>query len=268
MLSQRLGRALDMSVYPYSPATLQDFLEDERFIDDPPDIVLLGCTERNIVLFEDMPPDAGQMKPRGPLDRFLSAHLGLAELMDRLYKGAMKQYVRGRIEQAKKSIVRRVERRDKKTRKGRPTGLITKMLFYQRFSANEEVSRLNHAIDYPPDEVARLVPVIQSYDRLLGMKGMRFIFLPIPNKETIFYDFFPVKKKPLFLTRLISALKRADIEVIDTMTAFEKAYREEGLLLYHTDDTHWNTGGINLTAALILRHLNAQAAGEAVTSRP
>ena len=91
--------------------------------------------------------------------------------------------------------------------------------------------------------------MIKAYDELLRSKGIRFIFLPIPEKENIYHEALQTKR-PVFLEQLISALKNLGIETVDTQSAFEDAF-QKGALLYHTNDTHWNRNAVEIAADLI-----------------
>ncbi len=94
------------------------------------------------------------------------------------------------------------------------------------------------------------VQIILSYNKFVRSRGIRFIFVPIPNKENILYDYLHTKR-PVFLEQLISELKGHGIETIDTQKAFEEVFRKNQVLLYHPEDTHWNANAVKLTAELI-----------------
>jgi len=115
--------------------------------------------------------------------------------------------------------------------------------FIQGRRANEDVSQ---------EKLDKAIQVIRSYNDAVKSRGIRFIFLPIPNKENIFYEHLQTKR-PVFLQQLISELKSHGIETIDTQKAFEEAFRKNQVLLYHTDDTHWNPKGVQLIADLTIR---------------
>jgi len=55
----------------------------------------------------------------------------------------------------------------------------------------------------------------------------------------------------IFLEQLITELKKEKVEAIDTQKVFEDVYRRDRVLLYKTDDTHWNANEVKLTAKLI-----------------
>jgi hypothetical protein len=50
---------------------------------------------------------------------------------------------------------------------------------------------------------------------------------------------------------LISELRGLGIETIDTQKAFDEVHQRGKILLYHTDDTHWNGNGVKIAADLI-----------------
>ncbi len=95
-----------------------------------------------------------------------------------------------------------------------------------------------------------MVEIIKGYDEALKARGIRFIFLPIPEKENIFHNLLNTPK-PLFLEQVIEQLKKEGVEVIDTQKAFEEAYQRNQILLYQPDDTHWSAEGVKLAAKLI-----------------
>ena len=108
--------------------------------------------------------------------------------------------------------------------------------------------------EVPKEKLDRAIQIIKSYNNALKSRGIRFIFLPIPNKENIFFESLQTKR-PVFLEKLISALKGHGIETIDTQKAFEEAFQKNQILLYHTDDTHWNANAVKIAADLITRAL-------------
>jgi hypothetical protein len=114
------------------------------------------------------------------------------------------------------------------------------IFFLQGAAANQNV---------PKDKLDRAIDIIKSYNDILNSKGIRFIFLPIPEKENIFHEYLHTEK-PVFLEHLIFSLKEMGIEVVDTQKAFEEAFNDN-VLLYHTDDTHWNANGVRVAADLL-----------------
>jgi alginate O-acetyltransferase complex protein AlgJ len=115
------------------------------------------------------------------------------------------------------------------------------MFFVQGEAANKEVSH---------EHFHKTIKTIEAYDQVLKEKGIRFIFLPIPNKENIYHDFLPDPRRPIFLEQLIQELKKRKIETVDTQKAFEDEYRKNSALLFFLDDSHWNPSGVRLAANL------------------
>ena len=152
--------------------------------------------------------------------------------LDRLSKMNMVHYIRAKIGNQKQRVSYAFPT---------PFGI---MYFLQGGGANQDVSK---------NQFERVVRTIEAYDRVLKQRGIRFIFLPIPNKENIYYQYLPHPKRPKFLEDLIAELKRRKVETIDTQKAFEESYQKDSALLYRLDDTHWSPEAVRITADLIQR---------------
>ncbi|MBN1870876.1 MAG: hypothetical protein JW847_09910 [Candidatus Omnitrophica bacterium] len=50
----------------------------------------------------------------------------------------------------------------------------------------------------PEEEIDKIVNKIRMYKTALNKRGIRFIFFPLPNKETIYWNELPLKEKPIF----------------------------------------------------------------------
>lgn len=240
MLSEVLEERLKVPVYPYAPVgSINTFLKDLRFIKDPPEVVILSSIEREIL---NMP------LPKFPKrrQRFLTFYewrdrikqtewvQAIGIFLDRLIKMNMLHSFRVRIGN-------RPDRHFYHT----PTKF-GMMFFLQGEKANQEVSI---------ERLEKSVQTIEAYNQVLRRRGIRFIFLPIPNKETIYYEYLPQSKKPIFLEQLIRNLRKRDIEVVDTQKAFEDAYQNNGTLLYFLDDSHWNERAVQLAADLTVNSI-------------
>jgi hypothetical protein len=239
MLSEVLEDQLSTGVYPFAPAGINTFLKERRFILHPPEIVILSSMERAVL---ELPPLKIPSAKKGTLfetDRNILAKIreyrwiqSFGVFLDRLYKMNMVQYLRA-------SIGRRFSDREKAGLNWADTKF-GPMLFFEGAKANEDVreEKLNQATQ-----------TIKAYHDLFTRRGIRFIFLPIPNKETIFYESLGTRR-PVFLKQLVARLKQLGIETVDTQTPFEQAF-EKDVLLYQKDDTHWNIEGVKITAGLI-----------------
>ena len=221
-------------VYPLAPATINTFFREVRFADNPPSIVIVAVMERNITT---------------RLPRLETQLLEVPEYKKVLFRMEMALQTNSFIQSFMVPLDRALKsnliyssraslRRILEPQSG--TALpCEKMFFFQGEKANEEV---------PAEDFQRAVATIRSYHDGLRKKGIRFIFFPIPNKETIYYELLPAGKRPVFIPKLVSALEALGIEVIDSQLIFEEARRRKGTLLYHRDDTHWNGEGVRVFA--------------------
>ncbi len=233
MLSELLEARLNLSVYPLAPVTITAFFKEKRFIDHPPDIVIFATIER-LIPYLDL-PKLPREKKRIPLFSKLFDPLrenrsiqSIAVFVDRLSKGNMLNYFRA-------SLRRMVFHSENFVLRRNP------LFFIEGKPVIPEITR---------EHFDKIVRTIGGYGELFERRGIRFIFLPIPNQENIYYEQFAMKERPVFLKYLISELKKRGIETIDTQTAFEEAHRKDSALLFHDDDSHWNPKGVKLIADL------------------
>ena len=243
ILSEVLEKRLKVSVYPYAPVGgINSFLKNERFMENSPDILIFARIERELLDLDSLKPIrknklSSRIKQEIQKNRMVQL-LGIH--LDRVSKMIMLHYFRASL------------RRNISPPKHFGPELISSrygpIFFLHGRRANEDVSQ---------DKLDRAIQVIQSYNDAVKGRGIRFIFLPIPNKENIFYEYLETKK-PIFLERLISGLKSHGIETIDTQKAFEEVFQKNKVLLYHTDDTHWNPRGVRLAADLTARLIEKQ----------
>jgi hypothetical protein len=238
MLSEVLEDRLKVPVYPYAPVgSINTFLKDLRFKKDRPKIVIVSFIERDILNmpFPKLPQKREDLLPfyewrdKTKQMRWVQ-YAGV--LLDRLFKMNMLNYARARIRNAAVMDFHHFPSK------------FGPMFFVQGEVANKEVSN---------EDFHKAVKRIEAYDRVLKNKGIRFIFLPIPNKENIYHDCLPDPKRPVFLEELIQELKRRNIETVDTQRAFEDEYQNHSTLLYFLDDSHWNPKGVHLAADFTIK---------------
>jgi hypothetical protein len=236
ILSEVLENQLKVSVYPYAPVgSINSFLKDERFIENPPDIVIFGRIERELLDLPSLKPIKGnklssKIKQQIQMNRIIQP---LAIQLNRVSKMIMLHYFRASL--------RRSISTPEPLGYGPFFSQYGPIFFIQGRRANEDVSQ---------EKLDKAIQVIRSYNGVIKSRGIRFIFLPIPNKENIFHELLKTER-PVFLEALIAELKKHGVETIDTQKAFEEAFQKNNISLYHTDDTHWNANAVRLTAALI-----------------
>ena len=237
-----LGRALGTPVYGLAPGSVNALLKNRWFLDTPPRIVIVASVEWDLMGLRRI---KGELARPSAFQRLLiraDAAIkenpliqALAVPLDRLFKMNLLLYTRAAIRRAFVSHGRAQAQ-------GAP-----QMLFLLGEKANEDVSQA---------DFDHCVETIVSYRNFFKDRGIRFIFLPIPNKENIYYNLLPARKKPVFVAQLIAALKAAGVETIDTQTAFDETYRERGPVLYQTDDSHWGPEGVKVAARLLAKAIS------------
>ena len=245
ILSAALERKLGIGVYPLAPGSMNSFLRQGRFAEHPPRILILTRPERSIT---DLPRiRSGRMRTSGSLrGRVLEARTRLKEkiegtrwiqklgvLLDRLYKSPMLHSLRANLRRALSASTGSSLKSEVT-----PHGLI---FFLQGRQVEPDVSSSLF------DDTLR---TIKSYHDLLQDRGIRFIFLPIPEKETFFHESLGLEA-PRFLDRLNSKLEEMGVETIDLRPAFVDALQRSSLLPYQKDDTHWSAEGVRIAAGLI-----------------
>ncbi len=232
-----LGQKTSLRVYSFSSNSvnydLNKLMSQKRFIDHPPKLVIVGSIERHI---HELPPIdwniTAQEKSYTPawVEKFI-------EEIDGLTKVSIVRYY---IALAEESIM--------------PRKLIFNNLTRMVFNKLALDSQKNNINCFDRSE-----QILKDYQGYLSKKGINFIFMPIPDKETIFYSDLPhpyeyFRKEPPFLKVLISSLKQDNIPVVDTLSAFKTNKDKVPFLL---DDTHWSPSGINITADLLVKEIQS-----------
>jgi hypothetical protein len=235
ILSEVVERKMKVSVYPYAPKTIEAFLQEKRFIKDKPKVVVfaeverslseLGSAENFVINSDNTSPFVEKIK----LNKQLAS---VVTLIDRSFDPLTWLYAK-RLFTHKDPNPSYVYVSDR-------------MLFLQGEEANSDI---------PKEKIKQAVDTIISYNEIFKARGIKMIFLPIPNKENIYYKMMPTQKKPTFLKTVINELKKREVIVVDTQSLFEVAYEKEGFQLYHYDDTHWNSFGVKIAADGLIREL-------------
>lgn len=123
--------------------------------------------------------------------------------------------------------------------KGVP-GTDTEMYFFQ-----------GAVVEGDDNKIESVVKVVSDYKNYCDSLGIDFIFLPMPDKETVYFDKVPLETQPHYLLRLDSLLSEKNIRTINTLQIYNDFRKSSETLLYHNDDTHWNINATRLIAAEI-----------------
>lgn len=252
MYSEQLERSTRFKVYPLAPASINTFLNSSRFKNNPPDIVIFEIGEHKITRLPDVQVienDAGgRIGIKSAVEIFFRKNQRLAVLCDRISKRIMLRYFVKTISSPKKRLP-----------------LVFKSFFprYSKMARRQKQPKIlfletNVCNNISQKKIDEVVQRIKRYKEALNERGIRFIFFPMPEKENIYWKKFALKKEPVFLQRLIHRLKKEEVEVIDVEMTFKKASEENGVLFYHTDDTHWNAAGVGLAVEVTKKLLKTK----------
>ncbi|GIK85346.1 MAG: hypothetical protein BroJett026_08270 [Betaproteobacteria bacterium] len=101
---------------------------------------------------------------------------------------------------------------------------------------------------------------LERRQRWLAERGIRYLVVVAPNKETIYPEHMPAALHPVRsesrLDQLLRHLAaRSSVEVLDLRAPLLEAKRRERV--YHRTDTHWNDAGAHVAAAALLARLHA-----------
>jgi len=113
--------------------------------------------------------------------------------------------------------------------------------------------------EYNNTNLAATRDILLSYKKYCDALGIEFLFLPMPNKETVYFDLVPFEKQSNYLFLLDSMLKKSNINTINSLKIYNDYRKSNSNLLYHFDDTHWNSNGVELITKAIVDKINTTA---------
>lgn len=241
LLSEALQNRLGRPVYAVAPAPgnfalINLFLATDRFRQTPPRVVVLERNEGYLSLAS--PIDAGEIAHiKSTYER--AARLPEGRVAERLAIGLDRFEKRNWYQWA-------ASRLDRALAPPQPT-----VYGGEVFAFGEAALR-----EPPEAELERLTAIITSYRDTLASLGIGFVYVPVPNKETIYHRLLPAGRRPAFLSVLTSRLRAKGIRVVDLQTPFDSAYAA-GTSLYPRDDGHWNGTAVQIAAGPIAREVQA-----------
>ena len=245
ILSNQISRKTSCSVFNYSPMKIDNkFLNNLAGMGIHPKLIIYQIIERDIPKLEDINLDLnGEHPPKRKMINIIREHLKISILtdlqiaIDRAYKKEPINFIQGKIDSAfgdfNMPVIVGAEN----------------ILFYDKSFFSKQIDS---------EEVKAIADKIDKIKTTLRIEGIEFIFVPVPNKESIYYELLPKERLPLkgknFLTELKQQLDARGVKSIDTYSHFRSAFLI-GERVYFPDDTHWNTPGIELTADLIAKEI-------------
>ncbi len=123
-----------------------------------------------------------------------------------------------------------------------PVELESKMIFLQGKSVTVHSDK----------ELKESFNAIMSYKKYCDSIGVNFLFVSMPNKETVYFDFVPLDTQPDYLFKLDSLLNKNGVATINVLSIYNAERQKKNILLYHYDDTHWNSTATELIANEII----------------
>lgn len=230
MLSEKLENILQKPVYPFAPYYEMDtYLESAFYKEHPPRRVIFSMMEWAIPdLIENEAKLAKRPKAKNPSN--CCEGLGIA--LDRVSKMSFLRFLTARVKGMIKNRSEAASFRTVQTDAGW-------MIFPEGKSAHREI---------PLSQVQRIIPVLKRYQETLKSRGIEMIFLPVPNKESLYYKMIPGRQVSIFYLTLAEAAREAGIPTLNLLEYYANVQFKDQTLLYHLDDSHWNRYGTQLAA--------------------
>lgn len=252
----QLAEVSGLKVYNHALAgwgsshSVSRFLRAERFLEDPPAVLVWGLLEREVedgyleglvyqvftVRHEDAVKKTRtgfnkQMLKPPQLSASLLSSSALSQWAARLWN-PLRYYAWDEINPYIIPVPERIG--------GRP------VLFY--FPAIDAMgwneSRRN---------IEKAAKAIAYLDEACRERNIRLVVVLIPDKEQVYREHIPARYLPLppsCLIALEKSLDRKEIVAVNLLPAFRER-AAAGELLYWGDDTHWNPEGIRLAAEVV-----------------
>jgi hypothetical protein len=216
------------NIYNIAPATFSSFISllNHSIIKKPKVIILL-----EVERFLYMKADTNENYLLNKILNGEKSFAGLNEYLDRFKKANSQKWFNALFKQ--------------RTGIGFPSSIDNRMLFFEGKKSMQHDSAI-----YVGSQRA-----ISLYKEKCKNLGITFLFIPMPNKETVYWELVPYKKQPDLLFRIDTALQKANISTINTLALYNKE-KGNGSWLYHFDDTHWNEKGVQLVAKEIVKYLD------------
>jgi len=217
-------------VYNIAPASFGDFafLYQNKFLAKPK-VVIFSLVERNL-------PDAFSLQ-QDAIDRKLKLSRVVSKTFD--FRQLNKNIDRLLAFNSLKWAAAKVN----KTRIGYQSPFDSTLFFMK----GKEVKI------FTLKEAEQTAKKIIGYKKYCDDAGIQFLFLPMPNKETVYYDMVPLRQQPQFLLQLDSILRGAGVETINSLGIYNSIKGQAGML-YQPDDTHWNEKATTIFAKEIVAH--------------
>lgn len=216
-MTNLLKEKLNRNVYNIAPAKFSDFIVLlNQGVIEKPKIIIYSIVERNL-------PPTMEIVTEKDFAKEVSSFTVFKDKVSRLYS---LKYLKARVN-------------------GKHGNGIQGKKDSRMFFLNGKGQKYHYG------KIIDVVKTIQSYKEYCDSIGVYFIFLPLPNKESVYFDKIPLKTQPDYLLKLDSLLRVNKIRTVNTLEIFNNYRTSNSNIIYHLDDTHWNARGIELIAKKI-----------------
>ncbi len=241
MLYSVISNKTGLRVYSMGQVGINRFLSDSRFVLNPPKVLVFGVLERNMNNIDVLNKSVIVRSKY-----FFPIKERLVDLLDRSLK---LNFIRKKISPSISSDNLAVNNS-------------TRMVFYD-VSLTQQLT--NSFV------VTQLVDEISSYNDLLADRNITLIFLPVPNKETVYYDDLPQNfknrySKSNFTSHISFLTNNAGVKTVDLLPIYNKEKSQS--FLYQLDDTHWNRDGVLIAADEVIKLMNVSDINHSVFKKP
>ncbi len=216
-----------IKVYNMAPSSFSIF---DRYLKvkniKKPKLIIFSIVERNIpepIIYYNV---TREMKYKKLIDDLFSIG-NINVYIDKAFKQLSLQWIKARINRSRGFGMQ-------------ATGN-SNMFFLNGITQNPSESNLNST-----------VKIILSYKKYCDSNDIRFIFMPMPDKESVYYELVPFKQQPNYLFKLDSLLNIVGVSTINTLKIYNNYRKSSSKLLYHLDDTHWNSNATDLISTAII----------------
>jgi alginate O-acetyltransferase complex protein AlgJ len=129
---------------------------------------------------------------------------------------------------------------------------------YLFYAAEQSVDYFRAVKPFTARELSQWREELESRRMWLAERGIRYLIVVAPNKETIYPEYMPPELRPVGTeTRLDQLLRElrahSSVELLDLRPPLRLAKQTQRV--YHRTDTHWNDAGAVVAYSEILAHL-------------
>lgn len=277
ILSEVISKKTGLNAYSIAPiSNISSYLDEQRFQQHKPKVVILEMVERNMrgasrINASELGMEVKNFTGSRPYQNDAMSKINI--MLDRMMKFSVFQYYHS---MGLKSLFNKADRNSNRSDDAFAAGILvdpTRQNFNMLVNNKTRMMfMLDSILTWERDQKSALENMsynIMLYDEFFRRQGIKFMFLPVPDKETVYYDYMksdmyfgktPIAveyPQPQFLENITAALRANKVTVIDVNSAFARVRNSSNVMLYQLDDTHWNEYGVNITADLIFGELNA-----------